>query len=179
LPTLANEISEFLNKHVGKSARNANVANNLAAYLRQKYCIAGRKSGDLGRLIEWHTDDLAAFLDSVRFKELQSLAEILGQLPRRKKKPRSKPQTAIERAQRQKRSKNTYESRRRHYRGGLIIKEFGTFPRFRPLDPHSITPPEGPCLDLLFSGGAIRMAGHVNSLENLFGVDRHRFPKSL
>jgi hypothetical protein len=176
---LAGEINEFLHRHMGKSGRNVNLANNLAAYLTQKYSIAGRKSGDLGRLIEWHTDDLAAFLDSVSFKELQSLAKILGQLPRTKKKPRSKPKTAIERAQRQRRSKNRYESRRRHYRDGLIIEEFGTFPRLRPLDPHLIKPPEGPCLDLLLSGGAIRMAGHVDSLENLFGVDRHRFPKSL
>jgi hypothetical protein len=116
LPTLANDISEFLHKHVGKSAGNPNVANNLVAYLTQKYSIGGRKSGDLGRLIELHTDDLAAFRDRVFFKELQSLAKILGQRLRTKKKPRSKPQTEAERTQRQTKSKNRYESRRREYR---------------------------------------------------------------
>jgi hypothetical protein len=85
---LAGEINEFLHRHMGKSGQNVNLANNLAAYLTQKYSIAGRKSGDLGRLIEWHTDDLAAFLDSVSFKELQSLAKILGQRARTKKAPK-------------------------------------------------------------------------------------------
>jgi hypothetical protein len=179
LPTLANDISEFLDKHVGKSARNANVANNLAAYLTQKYSIGGRKSGDLGRLIEWHTDDLAAFLDRISFKELQSLAKTLGQLPRTKKKPRVRPQTEAEAAQRRKKSKNRYEQRRRRYRRGLIIEQFGTWSPSSSLYPHPKTRPQGPCLDILFNGGGIRRAGHWHSFENVFGEDRHRFPKSL
>jgi hypothetical protein len=179
LPTLANDISEFLNKHAGKSARNANVANNLAAYLTQKYSISNRKTGDLRWLIECHADDLAAFLDGVSFKEFQSLMKIADQLPRTKKKPRLKPQTETERAQRRKETKNRYERRRREYRDGLIIEQFGISPRFSALAPHLKISPEGRCLDILFSGGAIRMAGHVDSFENLFGEDRHRFPESL
>jgi hypothetical protein len=177
--TLSTEITELLHKLLGKSTRNVNVAHNLATYLLGKYSVSHRKKGALNWLIALHANDLKEFLSANSIKDLLSFLKTGGQLPKPKKKAPSKPQTAIERAQRQGRSKNRYEYRRRYYRGGLIIKEFGTFPGFRPLDPHLITPPEGPCLDLLFSGGAIRMAGHVDSLENLFGVDRHRFPKSL
>jgi hypothetical protein len=177
--TLSTEITELLHKLLGKSTRNVNVAHNLATYLLGKYSVSHRKKGALNWLIALHANDLKEFLSANSIKDLLSFLKTGGQLPKPKKKAPSKPQTAIERAQRQGRSKNRYEYRRRYYRGGLIIKEFGTFPGFRPLDPHLITPPEGPCLDLLFSGGTIRMAGHVDSLENLFGVDRHRFPKSL
>jgi hypothetical protein len=179
LPTLANDICQFLDKHAGKSARNPNVANNLAAYLTQKYSVSGRKTGELRSLIERYPEELAAFLDRITFKKIQLFSKIADQLPPRKKKPRVKAQTEAEAAQRRKESKNRYERRRREYREGLIIKEFGKFPRSQALDPDLRTPPEGPCLDILFSGGAIRMAGPWDSMENLFGVDRHRFPDSL
>jgi len=124
---LANEIGEFLDEHVGKSARIANVANNLAAYLAQKYWVANRKAGKLRWLIERHADDVAAFLHEISFKELQALirtspgpskpinlqelAESLlkkpdelpssqDEPPRRKKKPRPRPKTETERARR-------------------------------------------------------------------------------
>lgn len=61
LPTLAIGISEFLDKHVGKSAQSQNLANNLATYLIQKYSISDRKGGELRSLIERHPDDIATF----------------------------------------------------------------------------------------------------------------------
>jgi hypothetical protein len=174
--TLANDINEFLRRHAG---RDVNFAHNLVAYLTQKYSVSDRNSGELRQLIEEHSDDLAAFLDGISVhdigKNLESLTKIIAQIPRTKK-----PRTESEAARRRKRSKNRYEWRRRQYRDGLIIKQFGTIERGSVLDPRRKTrPSEGPCLDILFRGGAIRMAGHADSLENLFGVDRHRCPKAL
>ena len=177
--TLVSEIGDLLHKLLGKSARNVNIAHNLVQYLRQKYSVSDRKSGELRSLIERYPEELAAFLDGISFKKIQSFVKIADQLPPTKKKPRVKAKTEAEAAQRRKKSKNRYEQRRREYREGLIIKQFGKFPRFQALDPHSRKLPAGPCLDILLSGGAIRMAGHWDSLENLFGEDRHRFPKSL
>jgi hypothetical protein len=176
--TFANEIADLLHKLLGRSARNVSVAHNLAQYLTQKYSISNRKTGELRWLIERYPEDLAAFLGEISLKDLQWLMKRPDQLPRTKKKPRVRAQTQAEAAQRRKEAKNRYEERRRDYREGLVIEQFGKFSPFRTLNPHSRAP-EGPCLDILFSGGAIRMAGHWDSLENLFGVDRHRFPKSL
>jgi phenylpyruvate tautomerase PptA (4-oxalocrotonate tautomerase family) len=176
---LISEITELLHKLLGESTRNVNVAHNLATYLMGKYSVSPRKKGALNWLIALHANDLKEFLSASSIKDLLSFLKTRGQLPKPKKKPRRKAITQTERMQRRKKSKNRYEQRRREYREGLIIKQFGKFPRFQALDPHSRTSPEGPCLDLLFSGGAIRKAGHWDSLENLFDVDRHRFPKSL
>jgi hypothetical protein len=211
LLTLGNDISEFLDKHVGKSAQNQNLANNLATYLIQKYSITDRKGGALLSLIERHPDDIATFLDGIRFKEFQtlvgspaahpqpnSLKELVQALlkppdklppseeelptdkegPRRKKRRRPRPKTETERSRRRKEAKHKYEQRRRKYRRGLIVKQFGTYPSFT-LAPQDRTPPEGPCLDVLFRKGPVRKAGERGSLEDLFGMDRHRFPRSL
>jgi hypothetical protein len=143
LATLANEIRELLNKHIGKSARNSNVAHNLAAYLRQKYAVTYREAEALRSLIECHGEDLARFLDETR---LSLLVKILDQLPRKTKKHRPKPQTETERAQLQKRAKKRYEWRRREYRGGLIIQQFGR-PRFSALVPHFRIGPDPPTFE--------------------------------
>jgi hypothetical protein len=173
---LASEINEFLHRHMGKSGRHANLANNLAAYLTQKYLVANRKTGQLRSLIELHPQDFTAFLDEIRFKGYQALAKIADQLPQQK---RVKPHTENEKAERRKKSKSSYDRRRRQYREGLIIKQFGTFPRFSPLGGGLATRPEGPCLDILFRGEGVRMAACAGSLEDLFGAARHSFPKSL
>jgi hypothetical protein len=81
LATLASDISEFLDKHAGKSTPNQNLANNLAAYLTQKYSVSDEKAGQLRRLIEHHSDDVAAFLDEISFKEGQALIKTLGGHP--------------------------------------------------------------------------------------------------
>jgi hypothetical protein len=177
--TLIDEITDVLHKLLGKSARNVNVSHNLVQYLTQKYSLSDRKTGELRSLIEHYPKDLAAFLERITFKKFQLLGGIVGQLPQTKKKPRVRAQTEDEAARRRKKAKNRYEQRRREYREGLIIEEFGEFPRFGALDPHSRKSPEGTCLDILLRGGAFGMAGHWSSFENLFGVDRHRFPKSL
>ena len=175
--TLADDISEFLHKHAGRSV---NLAHNLATYLAQKYFVSDRKTGKLRQLIERHSDQFAALLDQISFTEFESLKKKIGQLPLARKKRRVKPTTKIEAAQRRKRAKNDDQWRRRQFRQGLIIKQFGTLQRGSVLDPRRKTRlPEGPCLDNLFRGEPIRMAGDVDSLENLFWIDRHRFPKSL
>jgi hypothetical protein len=180
LPTLANDICQFLDKHAGKSARNPNVANNLAAYLTQKYSVSDRKTGELRSLIERYPEELAAFLDRITFKKIQLFLKTVDQLPPTKKKPRVKAKTEAEAGQRRKKSKKRYEQRRREFREGLIIEQFGKSPRSQALDLDSRRLPEGQgCLDIFFRGDAIRMGGHWDSLENLFGVDRHRFSDSL
>jgi hypothetical protein len=169
LATLADDISEFLHKHAGRSV---NLAHNLATYLAQKYFVSDRKTGELRQLIERHSDEVAALLDQINFTAFESLKKRIGQLPMTRKKRRVKPTTKIEAAQRRKRAKNHYEWRRRQFREGLIVKQFGTLQRGSVLDPHRKTRlPEGSCLDILFRGEAIRMAGRVDSLENLCGMD--------
>jgi hypothetical protein len=93
LAILASEINEFLRRHMGKSGRNINLANNLAAYLTQKYFVANRKTGKLRSLIELYPQDFTAFLDQLRFKEYQALVRIADQLPQQK---RVKPHTESE-----------------------------------------------------------------------------------
>jgi hypothetical protein len=172
---LKNEIHELLNNLAGDSARNANLASNLAAYLTQKYWITDTKAGGLRRLIQYHAKELRQFIDDLAFKEFYASLKA-GLLPKLNKQTRRKLLTKTELAQRRKLSKKRYDSRRCEYRDGLIEEQFGTFSS--PL--HSIgRAPEGPCLDVFSKTGAVVMAGRTDSLENLFGVDRHRFPKSL
>ncbi len=128
LAALANEIKALLDRHIGKSVRNANVAHNLAACLTQKYSVTHRTAGALGTVIEYYGEDLARFLDQIRFKQYQLLD--VDQLPRTTKTRRRKPQTATERAQLQKEAKSRHDSLRREYRVGLIVKQFGTSPTF-------------------------------------------------
>jgi hypothetical protein len=97
---------------------------------------------------------------------------------RTKKRRRRRPKTESDRLRRRKLSKDDYEYRRRRYRRGLIVQEFGTYP-FPKFYPAERTPPQGECLDVLFRGGSVRMAAEPGSLEDLFGLDRKRFPKSL
>lgn len=203
LPTLANDIDEFLRNRVRKSEPNANVANNLAAYLILKYSVSNRKVGRLRWLIERHWNEFASFLEKVNFKKFRALAGMGDPAPQpgslkevvqallkppdqthspaiesapTKRKRRPRPKTTAERTLRRKQSKDRYEERRRHYRRGLIVKEFGTVP-FATFDPRLLPESQGSCLDILFNGKPVRMAGCAGSLEDLFGVDRHRFPK--
>jgi hypothetical protein len=97
--------------------------------------------------------------------------------PPPKKRRRPRPKTEAERKRRQKEAKNRYEESRRYYRRGLIIDQFGTY-AYPTLYPQEATPPEGACLDIIFRGGAVSKAAHWGSLEDLFGIDRHRFPNS-
>ena len=117
LPTFASDISEFLDKHLGKSAQDQNLANNLAQFLTQKYSVSNRKTGQLRSVIEHFPEELAGFLDGISFKKMQLLMKA-DQVPRTKKKPRVKAKTQAEAALRRKKSKNSYESRRRQFREG-------------------------------------------------------------
>jgi len=177
--TLAGDIKKFLDQHVGKSVRHVNLANNIARYLTQKYSVSDRTTGELRPIIEHHSDDLDAFLEGIRSKQFQCVLNNLDKLPHINEKPRRvRPQTQAETKQRRRRSKRNYDRRRSSYREGLIIKQFGSDPIFDLVDLKYVSP-ESPCLDILFKGRGVRRAGTWDSLENLFGEDRHTFPKSL
>ena len=82
-------------------------------------------------------------------------------------------------------SKRRYD-RRRMYKAtgvGLIEREFGKrrFSLTSPLlaSPLLAEPPSGRCLDSLLIGGEVKMFGDLYSMEDLFGFDRHKFPKSI
>jgi hypothetical protein len=168
--SLAADISEFL-KHPQGSSHNVIVGSLMAAYLVRKYSVA-KKLVPM-KLVDGHPADLVALLKIMKLKDVQQFANTVG------KRTRAKPATEKERLENLKVSKNKYERGRRGLREGLIEQQFGGRPAFNALDPRSPLPPTGPCLDKLLHGGAVRMAGDVDSLENLLGMDRHRFPKSL
>jgi hypothetical protein len=147
----------------------------MAERLTSKWRFASIET--INRLIENRPELLDQAASASARDELDCLIKMRRGLPRSKRR-RAKPSSDQERSQGQRKSKNRYESRRREYRDALIEEEFGTLLPNAFIQ-NSFVPSTGPCLDILFSGGDVRMAGCVDSLENLFGVDRHRFPKSL
>jgi hypothetical protein len=170
-PLIEAEIHALLTQ----SAITPAIAKHVAARLTTTWRFASNEA--LDRLIKDRPELLDQAVSASARDELDHLIKMWRGLPRSKRK-RTKPSSDQERSQRQRKSKNRYESRRREYRDASIEEEFGRLLP-NPFIPNSFVPSTGPCLDILFSGGDVRMAGCVNSLENLFGVDRHRFPKSL
>jgi len=136
-------------------------------------------NNDLERLIANRPGELAAALDGSDFEEYRKLAEIVSKFPI-PKRTRAKQLTEEQKRRNVKASKNRYERRKRRRNRrlevGRIEEEFGAqrFPSF-----FSYTEPTGPCLDTLFNYGGVPMSGGADSLERLFGVDRHKLPKSL
>ena len=93
---LVKEIKELFQRFIGESARNETLAHNLASCLTHKYSIGHRKAGELRRLIEYYSEDLASFLQGISLKEFQGLLKNLDQLPQRKKEPRARPRYHIQ-----------------------------------------------------------------------------------
>jgi hypothetical protein len=174
LGSIADDIAKVLNQSIGKSPRNVTAANLVAANLKRKYLVSDAKLGMLCRLIDLYPEDLTAFLDQIDFKEFRRIAEYVSKLPI-VKAGRAQPQNDAQRAENLKRAKNRYERRRRRFRAGSIEQEFGRRPSVLLPGMNLIAS----CLDPLFRGGSIKMSGATDSLENLFGVDRHWFPKAL
>ena len=177
---LSNELVGIL-KALGKKPGTAEVvarcvASKLAARFRHP-------SKDLERLIANRPAELAAVLEASFIDDLRLLAQTLSNSPK-PKKTRAKPLTEEERRRNRKASKNRYERGKRQRcdrrKIGRIEKEFTVGVRAFPLtDPLSKEAPTGPCLDTLSNFGEVPMSGSVDSLESLFGVDRHSLPKSL
>src|SRR5207249_10380117 len=103
----------------------------------------------------------------------------VDQLPHSVKKGRARPESAAKRAENLKRAKNRYDYRRRQYRDGLILEQFGTRAKRTTLIPYLSMGGDRSCLDKLLHGEKVPMSGTVDSFENLLDVDRHDLPKSL
>jgi len=160
-------------------------ANMIAADLKRTYLVSNKKAGKLRRLIEDHSDEFEAFLERVSAREQQWLLNYIAQLPQSKTKVRTRPTSDAKRAQNPKQAKNRYEYRRRQYRDGLIQVQFGKSTNsnipansnvFSFLLSNGV---DRSCLDKLLGGEKVPLSGTVDSFENLLGVDRHHFPKSL
>jgi hypothetical protein len=177
---LASEIEQVL-KSLGKqrNTREAiarQVASALAPRLR-------RVSQALERLIVNRPAELAAALEASEIDDMRRFAEFLSTLPK-PKQTRAKQLSEEERRKNRNASKNRYEStkRRRFSREaiGWIEQHFAINDSRVSLLHHLNQPePTGPCLDALLNLNAVPMSGAVYCLESLFGVDRHKLPKSL
>jgi hypothetical protein len=173
---LARDITQILKPLGKKPGTPETVARRVAAVLAPRFMHV---SSDLERLIVNRPGQLAAALDGSDFEEYKKLAEIVSKFPILKR-TRVKQLTEEQKQRNVKASKNRYERRkRRRYNRlevGLIEEEFGTH-RFPSLFPNAA--PTGPCLDTLLNYGGVSMSRGADSLERLFGIDRHKLPKSL
>jgi hypothetical protein len=173
---LASDITQILKPLGKKPGTPETVARRVATVLAPRFAHV---STDLDRLIANRPGELAAALDASDFEEYRKLAKIVSKfsIPKR---TRSKQLTEEQKRKNVKASKNRYERRkRRRYNRlevGLIEEEFGTH-RFPSLFPDAA--PTGPCLDTLLNYGGVPMSGGADSLERLFGIDRHKLTKSL
>ena len=177
---LANELARILKDLGTKPVTPEMVASCIASKLAPRF---RHPSQDLERLIANRPAELAAALEASFIDDLKLLAQTLSNSPK-PKKPRAKPLTEEERRRNRKASKNRYERRERQRsdrrKVGRIEQEFTIGVRAFPLtDPLNKEAPTGPCLDTLLNFGEVPMSGSVDSLESLFGVNRHNLPKSL
>jgi hypothetical protein len=175
---LSREITQILKTLGKKPGTPETVARNIATVLAPHF---RHVSTSLDRLIENRPAELAAALDRSVNDECRRLAEALSRFPQ-PKKIRAKQPTEEQKRRNVQTSKNRYERRRRRFYPrpeiGRIELEFGT----RPADFSLLgcnAAPTGPCLDTLLKFGEVSMSQGANSLEQLFGVDRHELPKSL
>jgi hypothetical protein len=177
---IAAEIYKVL-KQIPKGHTREQVAFTLAQRLNCKW--PSLRSPDLWLLIDRRPTELAAILDACDWDIFFEIAKQFAKQAR-PKSTRRKPTTDAERNRNRKISKNYYEkSRRKRWRDGgvgIIQEQFGLeSSAISLLNPFDRSPPTGPCLDDLLKGGEVKMSGEMWSLETLFGVNRHRFPKSL
>jgi hypothetical protein len=177
---LAGELARILKALGKKPGTPEMVARCIASKLAPRFRCP---SNDLERLIANRPAELAAALEASFIDDLMLLAKTLSNSPK-SKKTRAKPLTKEERHGNRTASKNRYEriKRQRSDRRevGLIEQEFSMgVPGFSSLAFSNKASPTGPCLDTLLKLGEVPMSRGVCSLESLFGMDRHNFPKSL
>jgi hypothetical protein len=177
---IAAEIQKVF-KEIPKGQTREQVALTLAQRLNCKW--PSLTSPDLRLLIERRPTELAAVLDGCDWDVFLEIAKKFTKQPR----PKSTRANGISEAERKrnlKTNKNYYEKSRRNKssHGGvaILLEQFGLdSPAISLSNPFNQSPPTGPCLDNLLNGGEVKMAGEVLCLQTLFGVNRHRLPKSL
>jgi hypothetical protein len=178
---IADEIERYLFRHFETVPGKPKLARGLASHLSGQFLVTGKRFlGWLQCIIEIYPEELKHLSDRAGLESLLRLARA-GKLPDSPVAhvPRKfwGPTTRIKRRQR---SKNRYEFKRKSYREGLIAQQFGGF-LFHQSALGAVLPASRKCdcLDELFEGKTIKMSGRGSSLQNLFGLDRHQFPKKL
>jgi len=169
---LATQLSKLLRGYV---QANSSIGQILAAQLTHRFSIVEKKKANLNRVIECFPSELDEALKPIRRGELQDLIKLVRHSPV-KPSERTKAKTESERTIRRKKSKKSHD-RLRPYRPntkGRIEAEFTDRRIFLP-NPFADPRPTSDCLDVFFKEEGVGMS----ELVNLFGMDRHRFPRSL
>ena len=176
---IAEEIERYLFKHFETVPDKPKLARGLASHLSGQFLLTGKRGlGWLHCIIECYPDDLKRLSNQAILDTFMPLARA-GKLPEGAKIPR-KFWSPTTRAKRKRNSKAYYELKRKGHREGLIIQQFGGFLSYQSaLGEVLLGSRKCDCLDAVFEGKTVKMSGPGSSLENLFGVDRHRFPKNL
>ena len=178
---LADEIERYLFDHFETIPSKPELARKLASHLSGQFLVTGKRSLDwLKCIIEIYTEELKHLSDQAILKSLLRLARV-GKLPEgtKRKIPRKfwSPTTRVKRKHS---SKAYYELKRKGRREGLIEQQFGGFVSHQSaLGDVLVGSRKCDCLDELFEGETIKMTGSGSSLENLFDLDRHGFPRNL
>jgi hypothetical protein len=167
-------VLEYLNQLGDRLPVKQILARRLAQYFRQNWSPINARA--LEELIQRRPENLHDVLQSIDSEDHDSLSKIILALPRTKPK-RIKPADETQRQRNRRRAKNRYDYGRGYRRrgAGLIEREFGE----RRSELFLSLLPGGPCLDELFRGGEVKMAGDLYCLQDLFGMDRHKIPKNL
>ena len=173
---LACEITQIIKPLGKKPGTPEKVAHHIATELAPRL---RHVSTALNRLIANRPVELAAALYASEIDYHMSLVELISTFPE-PKKVRARQLTEEQKRGNVKASKNHYERRKRrrypHPQVGLIEQELGT--RHFSWADFGATP-TGPFLDNLLKLGEVSMSRGQDCLERLFGVDRHKLPKSL
>jgi hypothetical protein len=178
---IAEEIERYLFNHFETVPGKPKLARDLASHLSGQFLVTGKRSlGWFRRILEIYPEQLKRLSDQALSEYLLRLARA-GKLPAgaKGKNPR-KFWSPTTRAKRKRDSQARYELKRKGHREGLIAQQFeGFLARQSALGQVLLGSGRCDCLDDLLEGKTVKMAGYGSSLENLFGLDRHRFPKNL
>jgi hypothetical protein len=178
---IADEIQRYLFKHFETVPGKAKLAKDLASHLSSQFLLTGKRAlGWWHCIIEFYPEELNNLFD-------QATSETILRLATTEKHPKwgtgKTPRefwTPTTRAKRRRKSKALYELKRKGLREGLIAQQFeGFLSRQSAFAQVLLGSCRCDCLDDLLEGKTVKMSGHGSSLENLFGLDRHRFPKNL
>ena len=178
---IADEIEKYLFKHFETVPAKPKLARGVASHLSGQFLITGKRAlGWLECIIEIYPEEIERLSSQAGIEALMRLARA-GKLPNSPVAhvPRKfwGPTTRIQKKQQ---SKNRYDFKRKGYREGLIEQQFGGFVfRQAALGEPLHARRKCDCLDELFEGKTIKMLRTRVFSRNLFGLDRHRFPKKL